>query len=138
MKNKNLSQFFHRCHEQGESKPSFRPFFPDFWFFRYSPDFAGAVTASWRRIWRNRRRFLSRTCPYTITSFIFFPGVSVEEKQMSVRTPFLQKLGPSFMADSSRFWGICGYFWPRRLNPTHTTCWGISPIYSEDFNVKGC
>jgi hypothetical protein len=80
---------------------------------------------------------LSRTCPYTITSFSFFPGVSVEEKQMSVRTPFLQKLGPSFMADSSRFWGICGYFWPRRLNPTHTTCWGISPIYSEMiFNVK--
>jgi hypothetical protein len=32
MKNKNLSQFFHRCHEQGESKPSSRPFFPDFRF----------------------------------------------------------------------------------------------------------
>jgi hypothetical protein len=32
MKNKNLSQFFHRCHEQGESKPSSRPFFPDFLF----------------------------------------------------------------------------------------------------------
>jgi hypothetical protein len=32
MKNKNLSQFFHRCHEQGESKPSSRPFFPDFHF----------------------------------------------------------------------------------------------------------
>jgi hypothetical protein len=32
MKNKNLSHFFHRCHEQGESKPSSRPFFPDFRF----------------------------------------------------------------------------------------------------------
>jgi hypothetical protein len=32
MKKKNLSQFFHRCHEQGESKPSSRPFFPDFHF----------------------------------------------------------------------------------------------------------
>jgi len=32
MKNKNLSQFFHRFHEQGESKPSSRPFFPVFHF----------------------------------------------------------------------------------------------------------
>jgi hypothetical protein len=60
----------------------------------------------------------------------FFPGVSVEEKQMSVRTPFLQKLGPSFMADSSGFLGICGYFWPRRLNPTSETYGEIYPIYS--------
>jgi hypothetical protein len=56
---------------------------------------------------------------------------------MSVRTPFLQKLGPSFMADSSRFWGIRGYFWPRRLNLTDKLVGGISPIYSEDFNVNG-
>jgi hypothetical protein len=66
----------------------------------------------------------------------FFPGVSIEEKKMSVRTPFLQKLGPSFMADSSRFWGIRGYFWPRRLNITDKLVGDISPIYSEDFNVK--
>jgi hypothetical protein len=32
MKNKNLSHFFHRCHEKGESKPSSRPFFPVFHF----------------------------------------------------------------------------------------------------------
>jgi hypothetical protein len=32
MKNKNLSQFFHRCHEQGESKPSFEALFSDFGF----------------------------------------------------------------------------------------------------------
>jgi hypothetical protein len=32
MKNKKISHFFHRCHEQGESKPSSRPFFPDFHF----------------------------------------------------------------------------------------------------------
>jgi hypothetical protein len=32
MKNKNLSHFFHRCHEQGESKPSSRAFFPYFLF----------------------------------------------------------------------------------------------------------
>jgi hypothetical protein len=67
----------------------------------------------------------------------FFPGVIIKEKQMSEWTSFSQKFGPSFMADSSRFLGICGYFWPRRLNPTYTTCWGISPIYSYDFNVKG-
>jgi hypothetical protein len=33
MKNKKISHFFHRYHEQGESKPSSRPFFPDFHFF---------------------------------------------------------------------------------------------------------
>jgi hypothetical protein len=32
MKNKNLSQFFQRSYEKGESKPSSRPFFPDFHF----------------------------------------------------------------------------------------------------------
>jgi hypothetical protein len=36
----------------------------------------------------------------------FFPGVSIKEKQMSEWTPFLQKFGPSFMADSSGFLGI--------------------------------
>jgi hypothetical protein len=56
---------------------------------------------------------------------------------MSVRTPFSQKTGPSFMADSSRFCGICGYFWPRRLKPTLETDGEVYPIYSEDFNVKG-
>jgi hypothetical protein len=138
MKNKNLSQFFSQVPRAGRIKAIFEALFSRFSLFRYSPDFAGAVTASWGRIWRNRRRFLSRTCPYPITSFIFFPGVIVEEKQTSVRTPFSQKTGPSFMADSSRFCGICGYFWPRRLKPTLETCWGISPIYSEMiFNVKG-
>jgi hypothetical protein len=120
----------------GRIEAIFEALFSRFSFFRYSPDFAGAVTASWRRIWKNRRRFLSRTCPYTITSFIFFPGVSVEEKKMSVRTPFSQKLGPSFMADSSKFLGIYGYFWPRRLKPTSETYGEVYPIYSEDFNVK--
>ena len=56
---------------------------------------------------------------------------------MSIRAPFSQKTGLSFMADSSRFGGICGYFWLRRLKLTLETCWGISPIYSEMiFNVK--
>jgi hypothetical protein len=35
--------------------------------------------------------FLSRTCSYTITSFIFFTGVTIEEKQMSELTPFFSK-----------------------------------------------
>jgi hypothetical protein len=51
----------------------------------------------------------------------FFPGVSVEEKHMSFQTPFLHKLGPPFMADSSRFLGIFCYFWPRWLNSTSGT-----------------
>jgi hypothetical protein len=29
LKNKNLSQFFQRCYDQGQSKPSLRPIFPD-------------------------------------------------------------------------------------------------------------
>jgi hypothetical protein len=33
LNNKNLSHFFHRHHEQGESKPSLRPFFLVFHFF---------------------------------------------------------------------------------------------------------
>jgi hypothetical protein len=32
LKNKNLSQFFQRSYEQGESKTSSRPIFPDFQF----------------------------------------------------------------------------------------------------------
>jgi hypothetical protein len=32
LKNKNLSQFLQWSYEQGESKPSSRPFFPDFFF----------------------------------------------------------------------------------------------------------
>jgi hypothetical protein len=40
---------------------------------------------------------------YTITSFIFYTGVTVEEKQMSELTPFLQQFDPSFMVDSSDF-----------------------------------
>jgi len=79
---------------------------------------------------------LSITCPCTITSFSFFPGIIVEEKQMSIQTPFSQKSGLSFMADSSGFLGICGYFWPRWLNPNSETYGEIYPIYSYDFNVK--
>jgi hypothetical protein len=80
MKNKNLSQFFHRCYEQGESKPSSRPFFPDFHFSVTVLILQELLRPAGGRIWKNRRRFLSRTCPYTIKSFIFFPGVIVEEK----------------------------------------------------------
>jgi hypothetical protein len=48
MKNKNLFHIFHRCHQLGESKPSFSPFFQVSSFSCFSPDFAGAVSASWR------------------------------------------------------------------------------------------
>jgi hypothetical protein len=36
MKNENLSHFFHRFHEQGESKPALRPFFQFFIFLLQS------------------------------------------------------------------------------------------------------
>jgi hypothetical protein len=56
---------------------------------------------------------------------------------MSVRTPFSQKTGPSFMAENSKFCGSGGYFWPRRLNRLQKLIGMIYPIYSDDFNVKG-
>jgi hypothetical protein len=40
------------------------------------------------------------------------------------------------MADSSKFLGIYGYFWPRWLKLTSETYGEVYPIYSEDFNVK--
>jgi hypothetical protein len=118
MKNKNLSQFFHRCHEKGESKPSLSPIFPVFHFSVTVLILRELFRRAGGEFGETKGGFLSRTCPYTITSFIFFPGVSIKEKQMSEWTPFLQKFGPSFMADSSGFLGICCYFWPRWLNPT--------------------
>jgi hypothetical protein len=66
----------------------------------------------------------------------FSPGVIVQEKNMSVWTPFSQKTGPSFMAESSKFCGSGGYFWPRRLNRLPKIIGMVYPIYSEDFNVK--
>jgi hypothetical protein len=63
--------FFSQVPPVGRIEAIFQPHFSVFHFFCYSPDFAGAVSARWRRIWRNQRRFLSRTCSYTIKSFIF-------------------------------------------------------------------
>jgi hypothetical protein len=110
MKNKNLFHIFHRCHQLGESKPSFSPFFQVSNFSCFSPDFAGAVSARWRRNWRNQRRFFLQKNSYTITSYSFCIGVTIEEKWMSELTPFLQQFDPSFMADSSRFLGILFLF----------------------------
>ena len=120
----------------GRIEDIFEAYFSRFSIFRYSPDIAGAVTASSGRIWRNRRRFLSSTCPYTIKYFIFHPGVIIKEKNTSVRTPFSQKTGPSFMAESSKFGGSGGYFWPRRLNQLQKLIGMVYPIYPDDFNVK--
>ena len=115
----------------------FEAYFSKFSIFRFSPDLTGAVTASWGWIWWNRRRFLSNTCPSTIKSFIFHPGVIVQDKNTSVRTPFLQKTGPSFMANNSKFCGSGGYFCSRRLNQLLKLIGMVYPIYLEDFNVKG-
>jgi hypothetical protein len=115
----------------------FEAHFSRFSIFRYSPDLAGAVTANWGRIWRNRRTFLSIICSYTITSFSFHLGFIFQEKNTSVQTPLSQKTGLSFMAESSIFCGSGGYFWPRRLNRLPKLIRMIYPIYLEDFNVKG-
>jgi hypothetical protein len=130
MNNKNLSQFFHRCHEKGESKPSSRPFFPYFFFSVIVLILREVLRPDGDEFAKNRRRFLSNTCSNKINSFSFFPGVIVEEQQMSVRTPFFAKIRLVFHGRQFQNLGICGYFWPRRLKPTLKTCWGISPIYS--------
>ena len=121
----------------GRIEDIFEAYFSIFSIFRYSPDLAGVVTTSWEWIWKNWKRFLSKTCPYTITTFSFLPGVIVQEKNTSIRTPFSQKTDPSFMAENSKFCGSGGYFWPRRLNRLPKLIEMIYPIYSYNFNVKG-
>jgi hypothetical protein len=46
---------------EGRIEAIFEAIFSRFPLFCYSPDLAGAVTANWRRIWKNQRRFLSST-----------------------------------------------------------------------------
>jgi hypothetical protein len=59
---------FHRCHQLGEYKLYFNLIFSVSSFSCFSPDFAGPVSTSWRRIWRNERIFLYRMWSYKITS----------------------------------------------------------------------
>jgi hypothetical protein len=133
LKNKNLSQFLQRSYEQGESKTSSRPIFPDFQFSVTVPILQELLRPAGDEFGETEGGFLSRTCPYTITSFIFLPGVIIQEKNTSSRTPFSQKTGPSFMAESSKFCGSGGYFWPRRLNRLSKLDEETSPIYRDDF-----
>jgi hypothetical protein len=86
---------------------------------------------------RNRKRFLSRTCPSTITSLSFLPGVIIEDITTSDRTPVSQKNGPFFMAEDSEFCGSGGYLWSRRLNRFLEVEERIYIIYWDNFNVKG-
>jgi hypothetical protein len=55
---------------------------------------------------------LSSTCPYTINSFIFLPGVIIEERITSERTPFFAENRSVFHGKNSKFDGSGGYFWP--------------------------
>jgi len=57
-------------------------------FFLFWSWFAGAISASWRWIWKNRKRFLSRTYTYTINYLILYTCDTVEEKKISESTPF--------------------------------------------------
>jgi hypothetical protein len=99
LKKKNLSQIFHRCHQLGEFKPFLSPFFQVSIFSCFGHDFAGVVSARWRRNWRNRRRFFSMKNSYTITYFSFYTGVTIEEKQMSECTPIISRFDPDFSSD---------------------------------------
>jgi hypothetical protein len=137
MRNKTLFSVFATELRAERVEDIFEAYFSIFSIFSFSPDFAGAVTASWGRIWRNRRRFLSRTCPYTITSFSFLPGVIIEERITSERTPFFAENRSIFHGKNSKFDGSGGYFWPRRLNRLAKLVEMIYIIYRDDFNVKG-
>jgi hypothetical protein len=101
---------------EGRIEAIFETLFSRFSLFRYSLDFTRAVTASWGRIWKKKRRFFSSTCPSPITSFSFFPGVIIEEKHTSVRTPFSQKTG-------STLYGRQGI----HLQGTHGSGWRTDP-----------
>jgi hypothetical protein len=96
----------------GRIEAIFEPHFSVFGFSCFSPDFAGAVSASWRQNWRNRRRFFLQKNSYTIKSYIFFTGVTVEEKQMSELTPFFSRFDPVFSSD---LFGIYLLFSARRI-----------------------
>jgi hypothetical protein len=48
--------------------------------------------------------------------FQFFPGVFIEERITSERTPFFAENGPFLITENSEFDGSGGYFRPRRLN----------------------
>ena len=135
MRNKTLFSVFTTELRAEQVEGIFEAYFSRFVIFRFSPDFAGAATASWRWILRNRERFLSRTCQYTITSFSFRPGVVIEDKITSERTPVSQWNGPFFMATNSEFGGNGGYFRPRRLNRLSKIVEETYTIYWYDFNV---
>jgi hypothetical protein len=137
MRNKTLFSVFSTELRAERVKGIFEAYFSRFSIFRFSPDFAGAVTASWGRIWQNRRSFLSSTCPYSITSFSFRPGVIFEERITSERTPVSQKNGPFLITENFEFDGSGGYFRPRRLNRLSELVEETYTIYWDDFNVIG-
>jgi hypothetical protein len=128
MRNKKPLPVFPMASREERVEGIFEAYFSRFAIFRFSPDLSGAVTASWGRIRRNRKRVLSNTCPYTITSFSFLPGVIIEERITSDRTPVSQQNGPFFMAENSELHGSGGYFWPSRLNRLAKFFWD-DPYY---------
>jgi hypothetical protein len=99
MNNKNLSHIFHRCHQLGESNPFLSPFFQVSSFSCFGHDFAGDVSARWRRKLEKPKEVFSPEKSYTITYFIFYTGVTIEEKQMSECTPILSRFDPDFSSD---------------------------------------
>jgi hypothetical protein len=73
LKNKNLSQFLQRSYEQRESKPSLRPFFPDFHFSVTVLILRELLRPDGDEFGETEGGFCPDTCPYTIASFMFFP-----------------------------------------------------------------
>ena len=135
MRNKTFFSVFATELRAKQVEGIFEAYFSRFAIFRFSPNFAGAATASWRWILWNRRRFFSSTYPSTITSFSFLLGVFIEDKITSERTPVSQWNSPFFMATNSEFGGNGGYFRPRRLNRLSKLVEETYTIYWYDFNV---
>jgi hypothetical protein len=68
---------------------------------------------------------------YTITSYIFYTGVTVEEKQMSELTPFFSRFGPVFSSD---LFGIYLLFSARRIEFDLLSLRIVFVIYIYVFN----
>jgi hypothetical protein len=116
LRRKTLFQFLQRGYEARESKTSSRAIFPDFPFSFSVPILQELPRPAGDEFCETERGFCPETCPSTITSFSFHPGVIIEDKITSERTPVSQKNGPFLITENSEFGGSGGYSWPRRLN----------------------
>jgi hypothetical protein len=79
--------------------------------------------------------FFSRTSSYTITSFIFYTGVTVEEKQMSELTPFFSS-SPIFHGGQFQIFGDLLLFLAEVVEFDLLSLGRVFFIYFNESNVQ--